>query len=139
MTDDPAQPDLWTYRARPYWDGDHEAGVVDGDTLDVLLDLGFGTYRKERLRLAGLDTAEIHTVGEDTQEFQDGIEQTRFTRDWIVEAMEVAPGDWPLLISTAKDHAGKYGRIVAEVQSYDSGARSLNADLVQQFPEVEDV
>ena len=36
--------------------------VVDGDTLDVLFDVGFSMFRKERIRLLGIDTPETHTT-----------------------------------------------------------------------------
>ena len=35
--------------------------VVDGDTVDVILDLGFDMFKKERVRLAGIDTPESRT------------------------------------------------------------------------------
>ncbi len=37
------------------------AKVVDGDTVDLVLDLGFGLYKKERVRVAGIDTPESRT------------------------------------------------------------------------------
>ena len=35
--------------------------VVDGDTVDIILDLGFGLFKKERVRIAGIDTPEKRT------------------------------------------------------------------------------
>ena len=45
--------------------------MADGDTLDVVIDLGF--YIKERIRLEGLDTPEIYGVPEDSEEYRRGL------------------------------------------------------------------
>ena len=48
--------------------------VVDGDTIDVTIDLGFDLYKKERVRVAGVDTPEKRT--RDLEEKELGIEAT---------------------------------------------------------------
>ena len=48
--------------------------VVDGDTIDVTIDLGFDLYKKERVRVAGVDTPEKRT--RDLEEKEAGIDAT---------------------------------------------------------------
>ena len=49
-------------------------GVVDGDTVDVTVDLGFRIHREIRLRLAGIDTHETYGVSKDSEEYRRGTE-----------------------------------------------------------------
>ena len=57
--------------------------VVDGDTIDVTIDLGFDLYKKERVRVAGVDTPEKRT--RDKEEKVLGIDAT----NWLKERLEV--------------------------------------------------
>ena len=75
--------------------------VVDGDTVDVLIDLGFGLCKKERVRVAGIDAPESRT--RDLYEKKLGLE----AKDWLKE--HLYSGD-ELIIKTEKE--GKYGRII---------------------------
>ena len=73
--------------------------IVDGDTVDVDIDLGFGIWRhRERVRLVGIDTPEVRT--KDLDEKQKGIE----TRDWLRERILGKK----VLLHTNK--RGKFGR-----------------------------
>ena len=56
--------------------------VLDGDTIDVTIDLGFDLYKKERVRVAGVDTPEKRT--RDKEEKVLGIDAT----NWIKEKLE---------------------------------------------------
>ena len=56
--------------------------VVDGDTIDVTIDLGFDLYKKERVRVAGVDTPEKRT--RDLEEKELGIDAT----NWLKEKLE---------------------------------------------------
>lgn len=47
--------------------------MVDGDTIDVLIDLGFYVELRERLRLEGIDTPEIYRVPKDSEEYKKGM------------------------------------------------------------------
>ena len=58
--------------------------VVDGDTIDVTIDLGFDLYKKERVRIAGVDTPEKRT--RDLEEKALGIDAT----NWMKEKLEGA-------------------------------------------------
>ena len=74
--------------------------VVDGDTVDVILDLGFGLFKKERVRIAGIDTPEKRT--RNAEEKRLGYDATEYAEKWFAE------GD--IVIRTEKD--GKYGRML---------------------------
>ena len=82
--------------------------VLDGDTIDVTIDLGFDLYKKERVRVAGVDTPEKRT--RDLEEKALGIDAT----NWLKEKLEVAiDGDDELTIRTElKGGVGKYGRLL---------------------------
>ena len=75
--------------------------VVDGDTVDVILDLGFDMFKKERVRLAGIDTPESRT--KDSEEKELGIDAKEFLERRMMECEE-------LWVQTEKD--GKYGRML---------------------------
>lgn len=78
---------------------------VDGDTVDVDIDLGFGLiYSNQRLRLYGIDAWESRT--RDLDEKEKGLAATAFVN-------EMAPVGTKVTIITYKE--GKYGRILAEV------------------------
>ena len=78
---------------------------VDGDTVDVDIDLGFGLiYSNQRLRLYGIDAWEQRT--RDLDEKEKGLAATAFVN-------EMAPVGTQVTIITYKE--GKYGRILAEV------------------------
>ena len=69
--------------------------VLDGDTIDVTIDLGFDLFKKERVRVAGVDTPEKRT--RDLEEKELGIHAT----NWLKEELEGAvAGDDDLVIRT---------------------------------------
>lgn len=83
--------------------------VVDGDTVDIDVDLGFGIwYRNQRVRLYGIDTPESRT--RDQVEKQYGIMAKEF--------LKTALGKESTL-RTHKDATGKFGRILGEFIVYD--------------------
>ena len=82
--------------------------VVDGDTIDVTIDLGFDLYKKERVRVAGVDTPEKRT--RDKEEKVLGIDATNWLKNKLEEAIK---GDDELTIRTElKGGVGKYGRLL---------------------------
>ncbi len=85
--------------------------VVDGDTIDVDIDLGFGVWmHKERVRLYGIDTPESRT--RDLEEKKYGL----IAKEQIQAFMPV--GSMQTLV-TVKDKAGKFGRILGKFLIYD--------------------
>jgi len=80
--------------------------VIDGDTIDVDIDLGFGVWmRKQRIRLFGIDTPESRT--RDLEEKKYGNAAKYFLSGWCETDN--------LSIKTHKDDRGKFGRILGEV------------------------
>ena len=101
--------------------------VVDGDTIDVTIDLGFDLMKKERVRIAGVDTPEKRT--RDLEEKALGIDAT----NWMKEKLEGAiKGDDELVIRTElKGGVGKYGRLLGWLYVGD-GVVSLNEQMISE-------
>ena len=101
--------------------------VLDGDTLDVTIDLGFDLYKKERVRVAGVDTPEKRT--RDLEEKELGIDAT----NWLKEKLEGAlAGDDDLVIRTELvGGVGKYGRLLGWLYLGD-GNVSLNEQMIAE-------
>jgi len=82
--------------------------VLDGDTIDVTIDLGFDLYKKERVRIAGIDTPEKRT--RDLEEKALGIDATNYLKKKLEDTIA---GDEELTIRTElKGGMGKYGRLL---------------------------
>ena len=82
--------------------------VVDGDTIDVTIDLGFDLYKSERVRVAGIDTPEKRT--RDLEEKALGIDATNYLKKKLEDTIA---GDEELTIRTElKGGMGKYGRLL---------------------------
>ena len=101
--------------------------VVDGDTIDVTIDLGFDLFKKERVRVAGVDTPEKRT--RDLEEKELGIHAT----DWLKEKLDGAiSGDDDLIIRTELvGGMGKYGRLLGWLYIGDSEL-SLNEQMIDE-------
>ena len=101
--------------------------VLDGDTIDVLIDLGFDLYKKERVRIAGVDTPEKRT--RDLEEKELGIHATNWMKDKLTETIK---GDEELTIRTElKGGVGKYGRLLGWLYVGDSDL-SLNEQMITE-------
>ena len=100
--------------------------VVDGDTIDVTIDLGFDLFKKERVRVAGVDTPEKRTRDLDEKEL--GIDAT----NWMKEQLEGAiDGDDDLIIRTELvGGMGKYGRLLGWLYIGDAEL-SLNEMMIE--------
>ena len=101
--------------------------VLDGDTIDVTIDLGFDLFKKERVRVAGVDTPEKRT--RDLEEKALGIDAT----NWLKEKLEGAlAGDDDLVIRTELvGGVGKYGRLLGWLYLGD-GSLSLNEQMIEE-------
>lgn len=101
--------------------------VLDGDTIDVTIDLGFDLFKKERVRVAGVDTPEKRT--RDLEEKALGIDAT----NWLKEKLEGAlAGDDDLVIRTELvGGVGKYGRLLGWLYIGD-GDVSLNEQMIEE-------
>jgi len=94
--------------------------VVDGDTFDIVIDLGFDTLKKGRVRLYGVNTPESRTSN--AEEKQKGLAAKEFTDQWLTRA------NHKVKIETVIDKNEKYGRVLAKV--WDSNGNCLNTDIV---------
>ena len=95
--------------------------VVDGDTIDVVIDLGFNVLFEQRVRLAGIDTPESRTS--DKVEKALGLEAKEYLKKHIKAAKNV-------VIRTEKmDSSEKYGRILGWVY-LDGNSESINNKMI---------
>lgn len=81
--------------------------VIDGDTCEFLIQLGFGVMKKDRFRTLGINTPETYGVKKTSIEYQLGS----LAKEWLkarIEGKEV-------IIKTHKDKQGKYGRYLCEI------------------------
>ena len=115
--------------------------VVDGDTIDADIDLGFDISLSKRIRLAGIDTPESRTTN--VKEKAMGLE----SKDWLKKTLE---GAKDILIKTElPDSTEKYGRIIGHLfingqetslnnqmitsgyaLAYDGGTKDKNFDVL---------
>ena len=102
--------------------------VLDGDTIDVTIDLGFDLYKKERVRVAGVDTPEKRT--RDLEEKELGIDAT----NWLKEKLDGAiAGDDDLVIRTELvGGVGKYGRLLGWLYIGGDASSSLNEQMIEE-------
>ena len=101
--------------------------MLDGDTIDVLIDLGFDLSKKERVRIAGVDTPEKRT--RDLEEKELGIDATNWLKDKLEGAIA---GDDDLIIRTELvGGMGKYGRLLGWSYIGDS-VLSLNEQMITE-------
>ena len=101
--------------------------VVDGDTIDVTIDLGFDLYKKERVRVAGVDTPEKRT--KNLEEKALGLDATGWLKAKLEETIK---GDEELIIRTElKGGVGKYGRLLGWLYVGDSDV-SLNEQMITE-------
>ena len=101
--------------------------MVDGDTIDVIIDLGFDLYKKERVRIAGVDTPEKRT--RDLEEKELGIDAT----NWLTEQLDSAiDGEDDLVIRTEIDGGfGKYGRLLGWLYIGED-TESINERMIRE-------
>jgi len=99
--------------------------VVDGDTVDIDVDLGFGVWlQDERVRLYGIDTPESRT--RDLEEKKYGLAAKEYVENFLDD-------EWLTLKTKEYDSKGKFGRILGELWRTSSYAdKSLNDYLVEK-------
>ena len=95
--------------------------VIDGDTIDVVIDLGFSISLNKRVRLAGIDTPESRTT--DNYEKKFGLE----SKEWLTQKLKTCTD---IIIKTdLPDSTEKYGRILGWL-FVGSQALSINEEMV---------
>lgn len=109
-----------------FWYGATVLKVIDGDTVELLVDLGFNVHHKIRVRLFGINTPESRT--KDLKEKELGLQAKQFTADWFTNHKWV-------FVNTIPDKNDKYGRVLARIFSSDKiddpSTACLNTDIVQ--------
>jgi len=101
--------------------------VLDGDTIDVIIDLGFDLAKTERVRIAGVDTPEKRT--RNLEEKALGIDATEWLKDKLEGAID---GDDDLVIRTELvGGVGKYGRLLGWLYIGDATV-SLNEKMIDE-------
>lgn len=101
--------------------------IVDGDTIDIVVNQGLGTYQQLRIRLANVDTAETYGVSHDSAEYKRGMKHKQYVTEWLQTDTNT---EWPL---TAVIHSqGKYGRYITTLKRNDGAV--LNDDIAATFP-----
>ena len=101
--------------------------VLDGDTIDVTIDLGFDLFKKERVRIAGVDTPEKRT--RNLEEKALGLDATKWLKDKLEGAID---GDDDLVIRTELvGGVGKYGRLLGWIYIGDADV-SLNEQMITE-------
>jgi len=99
--------------------------IIDGDTVDVDIDLGFGVWlKKERIRMFGIDTPESRT--RDLEEKKYGLAAKEFLTKWL------SAGN--ITLKTQKDAEGKFGRILGELWYGDV---NINQKMIEEHHAVE--
>ncbi len=103
--------------------------VIDGDTVDVLIDLGFNLFRKDRIRLEGINAPETRTRND--AEKVAGLA----TKARVKELIEIK-GQTGFTLDTRKDDREKYGRILGVITFDDAtvlNSMLLNEGLVKEY------
>ena len=101
--------------------------VVDGDTIDAMIDIGFDIWIKRRIRYMGIDTWESRT--RDLDEKKKGLAAKARNKE-LIEKVSSKPGYFRL-----KSHGvGKYGRVLGEVfvQDVDGKQYNINETLISE-------
>ncbi len=98
--------------------------IVDGDTIDVVIDLGFKITTYQRIRLARINTPETYNVKKDSEEYQKGMEAKNFVEQ------RMADNNYEILLETEKVQE-KYGRYIGTIWLADSEV-TLNDELVKK-------
>lgn len=90
--------------------------TLDGDTVDAIVDLGFNTFKKIRIRLSVIDTPEKSESG--------WAEATAFTRNWFESHPE-------FIVRTDKDKSGGFDRYLGDCYSVDM-SENINNLLLEK-------
>ena len=123
--------------------------VLDGDTIDVTIDLGFDLFKKERVRIAGVDTPEKRT--RDLEEKALGIDATNWMKEKL-EATIAGDGDELTIRTELVGGMGKYGRLLGWLyinedlislnekmieegyaHAYDGGTKDMNLEALREI------
>lgn len=98
--------------------------VIDGDSLDIDIMLGFGiVLQNKRLRLEGVDTPELRTSDEEEKKF--GLRAKSFVVEWCSDR------ELLLLVKNNGDEYDKFGRILGHIE--DNNGNNLVASIIEHY------
>lgn len=124
---------MWEYRARL-------DRIVDGDTIEITADTGFGGTQSMSLRFLGINTPEVK--GKTREE---GLKAKQFIKDWLTQAyIKAENSKWPLIIETVQDNKSdtdkkdSFRRYLVTVYRMQDVV-SLNQALLDSGNAVEDI
>lgn len=106
-----------------YWYKAKVVKIIDGDTLDLDIDLGFDIWHAIRVRLYGIDTPETRTSN--VEEKHSGNLAKEYVKNWL------DTNGYDIVIQTFRGKAEKYGRILADVWNENS-EKCLNLELIKE-------
>ena len=92
--------------------------VIDGDTIDADIDLGFQTYIKQRIKLYGVDTPQSRSKV--VTEKEEGVKAKN-------KLIELLPRDFK--VRTVLNKRGKFGRVLGHVYAVDSDGKEVNVSF----------
>jgi micrococcal nuclease len=98
--------------------------VVDGDTVDALIDCGFSISTHQRIRLLGINTAECRT--RDKEEKKKGLA----AKARLKELIRLGKGQF--FVKTFLDKKGKYGRLLGALYNLEVDRRTYNDILLEE-------
>lgn len=98
--------------------------VVDGDTMDVIVDVGFKITTNQRIRLAKINTPETYNVKKESEEYKNGMK----AKEYVIKRLEENNNE--IILETDK-LVGKYGRYIGTIFLSDSDV-TLNDELVSR-------
>ncbi len=98
--------------------------IVDGDTIDVIIDLGFKITTNQRIRFAGINTPETYNVKKESEEYKKGILAKQYVEKRLAANKNI------IEIETEKVPE-KFGRYLGKILLADS-AKPLNDELVEK-------
>jgi micrococcal nuclease len=111
----PTYPDVTDGQLNNYTYNASVISVVDGDTIDVEIDLGFETRITARVRVADVNTAEVYGVDKDSTEYALGAAHQAETETFVENGSEAY--EWPFYLYSREYERGKYGRIIGSLYS----------------------
>jgi len=97
--------------------------VIDGDTIDVVIDLGFDIFTNKRIRLYGIDCPESRTT--DLYEKKLGLEAKEYLKNVLGNASTV------VVKTLSTDSYEKYGRVLGQIYT-DSSTTSVNELMISR-------
>lgn len=111
----PAAPAAFVYRIA------RVLRVIDGDTIDVIFDLGFDVQLKQRIRMFGIDTPESRTRDKTEKKF--GLASKKYLKDIVASADEI------VCKTHVADARGKFGRVLGEIWC---NGENINSKMIQE-------